>query len=149
MYSMMKTKSVLIFLIITALAGCTGYIGNSSDYIIHYLDKGFVGHPVNEFFYQYGAPAGKFDQGGGNIAYRWVSTHLRSHPSKVVVEDYTSANGEYEMVDTYNGSIARQYCELRISADRNDMITGFDIAVDSTGKWSTSRCSEIFNRIYP
>jgi hypothetical protein len=146
---MTKTKRVLISLCVAALAGCSGYIGNSSDYIIHYLDKGFVGHPVNEFFYVYGAPAGKFDQGAGNVVYRWVSTQLRSHPAKVRVDEYTSTTGEYEAVDSYKGSIEHQYCELRILVDRNDLIRSFDIAVDSSGKWSTSRCSEIFNKVYP
>lgn len=143
---MIKTRYLLGVLAAMLLTGC---IGNSPYYTTYYLDKGFVGHPVNEFFYVYGYPSGRLEKANGNVVYQWVSAQSITDASKANPNIYTSPNGSYQAVDAYSGSVQRQYCELRINTDKNEIVRSFDIVVDTDGKWSTSRCSEIFNRIYP
>jgi len=123
------------------LIGCAS---NSTSYVTYYLDKGYDGHPVNEFFRDYGYPAGEFKAGQGK-AYRWTSVRAPEENRAM----YATADGTYQITDNYRGSTVRNYCELRIITNRDDIILGFSIAVDSTGKWSSSRCSELFTKIYP
>jgi len=138
-------KTGTLFLAIILLAACC-FEGNSPEYIIYYLNDAFKGRPANEFFASYGFPSARFQEVNGNTVYWWASTQLKTYPSQANPATYLSADGSYQIVGGYRGKDERQYCEIRIYASKEDIINGFDIAVDSTGKWSTSRCSEIFKR---
>ena len=134
--------SLLCASVLLLLGACAA---NSNSFVTYHLDKGFAGHPINDFFEQYGYPSGEFTVSQGK-AYRWTSLGLPSEPNRHV---YRTTGGEYQVIDTYKGSTVRQYCELRIIANRDDIILGFAIAVDTDGKYSSSRCSELFTRTYP
>lgn len=127
------------------LSGCC-FQGNSPAYITYYLHRGFVGHPVNQFFNKYGFPEGAFETAGNGRVYKWSS--LQPIPPNANRYSYDYPDGHYVQADNYRGGIERQYCELRIATDTNDVVRDITIAVDSTGRWSTSRCSELFDKIY-
>jgi hypothetical protein len=140
-------KHVLVAAIILILAGCCTE-GSSPAYITYFLNKGYDGRPVNQFFVDYGYPAGVFDKANGARVYRWVSTQYKVEPRQAAPANYVSLRGNYQIVDTYRGFTERQYCEIRIYADSAGNIRDFAVAVDSAGEWSASRCSEIFNQAY-
>ena len=137
-------KRSLITIILLVLGGCCSE-GASPAYITYFLNKDYDGRPANQFFADYGYPAGAFERTNGTTVYLWASSRDKVQPRKAAPTDFISAHGNLQMVDTYHGVTARQYCEIRIVTDTADNITDFLVAVDSTGKWSTSRCSEIFN----
>ncbi len=145
-------KRAVIPLIILILSGCCSS-GNSPDYITYYLNRGYDGSPINQFFIDYGYPAGLFEQAGNKRVYRWVSTQYtrqyKGDPKQTTSDRFASNNKNYQSIDTYHGITERQYCEIRIYTDAADIIKDFSVAVDSTGKWSASRCSEIFSNTYP
>jgi hypothetical protein len=130
------------FLLFTA---CTP--AQSPQNLVYFLDKGFTGHPVNQFFYQYGFPSGEFTSTGDSKYYRWTSIQPAGKPG-TLHSTYQNANGSYDLMDNPHTGVMRQYCELRIYTDSNDVIRNFAIVVDSIGKWTTSRCSEIFDKTY-
>ncbi len=138
----MKTRISIFVLAAVLLAGCNS--GDSSYYTEYSLNKKFEGHPINEFFHAYGFPSARFEKSDGQIMYRWASSQLDVYPAHAHPEAYYSDKGTYEVVDEPRGGTRRQYCELRIHTDRAETIHKIDITVDSMGKWSNSRCSEIF-----
>lgn len=109
------------------------------------LNRRYRDRPANEFFVDYGLPAGEFELGDGTHIYRWTSNQRDAVPTAVNFTRYNAPNEDYQLVDTYNGITETHYCELRIYTDAGDIIQKFAVAVDSIGKWSASRCSEIFS----
>lgn len=126
---------------------------HSSDYTLYSLNASFKDQPINKFFYVYGVPTEEFDLAKGNKVYRWASvlpsTVASTTHSDFYYVSYITDSATYHVTDNYRGSTERQYCELRIYTDKNDIVQDFAIAVDTYGKWSRSRCSEIFNVVYP
>ena len=57
---------------------------------------------------------------------------------------YAVPGKSYVMADAYQGVTRTDYCELRVYADKDGYIDHFAIAIDSMGKWSPSRCQEVF-----
>jgi hypothetical protein len=137
-------KTILFALIALSLTGCYS-TGDSPSYITYFLNEKYDGVGVNQFFLDYGYPAGVFEKTKGNKIYSWVSTRYNVMPKQVVPVDYYTPGGHYEVVDSYRGITERYFCGLRIYTDAADVIRDFVVAVDSTGKFGASRCSEIFN----
>lgn len=132
----MRIVSFLIIgLMVTACTPALSPAQNSAD-----LNRRFAGRTAQEFFSIYGLPAGGFDLNGNENIYRWTS----ASPSVVTSHRYYSKDGMYEAADNYNHFTQAHYCEVRVVTDKADIIEKFDVAVDSMGKWSSSRCSEIF-----
>ena len=134
-------KSYVVLLIGTfALCGCA----HSSSYTRSNLERNFATHPVNEFFRDYGFPFGSIENKNGSDIYLWSSIDVDKFASQARPVTYYSNNGVYPVVDNDSGNMQREYCQLRIYTDKAGTIEKIDITVDSVGKWSNSRCSEIF-----
>jgi len=143
---MKKFLAVVLALLVT---GCCCAPGNSPEYITYNLNRGFLGRPANYFFSNFGFPVAVFDHADGNKEYVWSSAGQTKKPAAASVNASYANEGTFQFVNNYHGVIQRQYCELRIYTDPSENVTGFVIAVDSVGEWSTSRCSEIFDKTYP
>jgi len=132
-------------MIMTALllmTACTAPM--SSDQLVNYLNRLYANAPASEFFADFGLPAGEFARDDGETVYRWVSLEPAVFPEEHAITHYQVPGGHYTLVDGYNGIPQAQYCELRIYTDRQGIIERFAVAVDSIGKWTASRCTEIF-----
>ncbi len=138
---MMKLLSA-IGLSALLLAGCD--TSNSEEYTTYALNQHYAGRPVNMFFSDYGVPEAEFEENGKGRIYRWSSVQPARMPAHANLHAYEYSNGKYVVGDTYQGRLERQYCELRIYTDTEDNVRRFSLAVDSLGKWSVSRCSELF-----
>ncbi len=139
-------KRLFLFAAILLVAACAP--AQSPQNLVYYLDKGFAGHPVNEFFYHYGFPSGEFTSTGDSKSYRWTSIQPAGKPG-TQHSTYQNADGTYDLMDSFQSGVVRQYCEIRIYTNANDTIRNFAIVVDTVGKWTPSRCSEIFDQTYP
>ncbi len=134
--------------IVTALllSGCVAPVPPATPYQVNDdLNRAFSGDPVNRFFYKFGQPAGEFESGDGHHIYRWTS--VRGRFSDAPISTWQAPTGTYRLVDTYSGKVETEYCEVRVYTDSQGFIDHFEVAVDSIGRWSSSRCSEIFE--YP
>lgn len=122
------------------LAGCAEPMSHGQ--LERYLDRVYGNHPVEQFFFGYGRPVGEFKEYDGGHVYRWASlqpTELRDHG----IAYFSAASGHMTVVDNYNGLPQAQYCELRIYTDEQGIVEHFAVVVDSIGKWTASRCTEI------
>jgi hypothetical protein len=140
-YRVRMTYYALPTVALLALAGCSAPM--SSTQLTNYLNRSYAYEPVDHFFFSYGRPAAEFKSYDGGTVYRWVSLEPAQLPRQHTMV-YTSPKGNYAVVDSYDGIPQAQYCELRIYTDQQDVIQHFAVVVDSVGKWSASRCSEIF-----
>jgi len=105
------------------LAGCVVTTESPHELAID-LHQQYGGRTANQFFYSYGRPASEVSLPGGYKSYRWTSLKEPFDSDEVPPQYY--------------------YCEIEIYTDNQDIIQDFAILVDSVGKWSASRCSEIF-----
>jgi len=140
-------KNIATATLICALASCSD-TGRNPTVVADDLNHRFIGQPANDFFRQYGLPGDDFELSEGGTVYRWASVRSAMIPADVTVRRYTSPDGTYEVADTYSLPSEAQYCELRIYADSENVIEKFAVSVDTMGKWSSSRCSEIFEEIF-
>lgn len=125
---------------VVLLAGCNS--GESSNNVEYTLNQKFDGHPAGEFFHDYGFPVARYASLDNGASYKWASTQLGIHPEEAYLT--SSYNNTYQVANDHHGRVARQYCELHVDVDSNDVIRNISVSVDSQGKFSRSRCSEIF-----
>jgi len=106
------------------------------------VNREFDGHDVTEFFLSYGSPSGSEALSTGGKNYRWISLELHGGPRHATA---IMANRHFGTIGgTENGEMMNGYCEIRILADEDDRIRKLTLVYDSIGKYSGSRCAEIF-----
>ena len=135
----MHAPKCLLLLLVILLPGC-GNEPRTPPQTEGDLDRRFIDKPANEFFEMYGQPAGVFARDDGSTVYRWVYQPV---PGRPLFTQYDAPGGSYSVVDTYEGRAEAYDCELRIYADQDNIIRRFKVAVDTMGKWSASRCTEV------
>lgn len=131
--------------VIALAAALTACGGSTSAYTSYHLNKQYDDHAVNDFFSEYGFPEARFERTNGEAVYEWASTEYKRNRPEATPISYYSDKGMYQVVENTSPKEEMQYCKLRIHTDRNEIIRQIDIKVDSIGKWSNSRCSEIFD----
>jgi len=123
------------------LAGCSS---PTPHYAMARVNTEFQGRPAHEFFLDYGQPASVRHLRGGGTSYRWLSLDAASGTSASVI---VSPASHYALGgDETNGEMFTGYCEIRVEANRDDVITRIVPVNDSIGKFSDSRCAEIFGQ---
>jgi hypothetical protein len=100
----------------------------------------FAGHDVTEFFISYGSPVSSQAQGDGKT-YRWVSIEPSGGPRSAGIITYPG--GHFGTMGS-NGEMVSGYCEISIRTDSQERIQKLTLVYDSVGKFSSSRCAEIF-----
>jgi len=106
------------------------------------INRQFAGRDVNAFFTEFGAPVSSQPSGNGKT-YRWLSLEPQgvSRPATVM----TYPGGHFGQIgDNTNGEMVSGYCEISIRTGSDDKIEHMALVYDSTGKFSGSRCAEIF-----
>jgi hypothetical protein len=138
-----KIRNLMLCIAMLSASACT--YEESPAQVASDLTRHYLGRPANEFFQSYGQPSGEFSYSDGSTAYRWVSAQSQLPPANAVIsKTYQAPGSTYQMSDTYYGKVETHYCELRIFTNPDNNIEKISVAVDSTGKWSASRCQEIF-----
>jgi hypothetical protein len=136
----MKRLPVLLLLL---AAACTPQ--PTPQWAITRTNAEFDGKDVGLFFASYGAPAGVHSDGNEGKLYRWLSIEPMGGGSGAGYINYP--NGNYAIPsDNSNGEMLTGYCEVRIRTDADLHIRDISLISDSIGKYSGSRCSEIFSQ---
>jgi hypothetical protein len=108
----------------------------------------FAGQDVGNFFISYGSAASSKPLSGGGKLYRWVSLEPGGGSSSPAIFAYPG--GTYSIPqDNANGEMMSGYCEISITTDAHDRIRKLTLVSDSIGKFSGSRCAEIFSQPPP
>lgn len=135
---MKKTTIFLFFSII--LCSCT-----STKQAIDVLNTTMVGKNIDEFVLQYGTPSNKHQMNNGEYIYTWNSGVLSyAMPSTTTMSGTSNSYGYQGTATITGGGSIKVFCEIQIHTDSQGNIINFKAMRDTLGKWTTSRCSEIF-----
>jgi hypothetical protein len=129
--------------LLALLAACTPQPPHPAQAMAD-INAEFKGKPASIFFLDFGSAAdSKPDSSGGRV-YRWLSIEPDMGEPHTTL--FSSPEGPYGFADSSapNGDMMAGYCEVRVFADRADRIRHIDLMYDSPGKYSGSRCAEIF-----
>jgi len=139
-------KPILLFALLL-LAACTPYTPPAR--VMDDLNREFVGHDSGEFFADFGSAVSSKAARNGGLDYRWVSIEPGAAASHTTL--FNRPGGVYGFMDTSpaNGDMMAGYCEIRIHTDADLRITQLTLVNDSPGKFSGSRCAEIFGQSPP
>ena len=105
-----------------ALAGCS--LIQTREEASDVVSRRAVGMRAGEFFDAFGPARSKVEAPDGAAVYRWEST-VGSVPPGVE-------------------SLDERVCKLTVSVDKGGRVTAAEIARDTQGRTSASRCGEIF-----
>lgn len=134
-------KRTLIIPVLAILAGCA-----TTQQATDALQKGFVGRDLDAFVLRYGAPLQRHQLNSGGSIYVW-SSEVQSYdlPSTTTIQGTTSPYGFSGSAVTTGGGVVNVFCEVQIVTAPNGTITSIAPTRDTIGRWTTSRCAEVFN----
>ena len=132
--------TAIIFLLLAS--GCT-----TTKSAIDYIGVNYVGNNIDKFIIDHGIPSKQYELNNGNIIYEWVS-NIRSYGlSNTTTQNghmTTSGNFTSTSISSGGGSLD-VYCKLEFHTDPNGIILSAKSITDTIGRWTTSRCAEIFS----
>lgn len=110
------------------------------------INREFMGRDSGEFFADFGSAVSSKTAPGGGRVYRWVSIEPGANQAHTTL--FNRPGGVYGFTDASppNGDMMSGYCEIRVSTDADLRITKLTLLYDSPGRYSSSRCAEIFGK---
>jgi hypothetical protein len=132
---------IVIVIVLAILSGCT-----TTAQGINRANSRFVGRNMDDFVKEYGMPIREFKLNDGSKVYRWSSEVLTyGLPSSTTFQATQSDSGLISGTSqTYGGGSINVFCEVDIFTTSDGTITAIKPVRDTLGKWTTSRCAEIF-----
>ena len=129
-------------ILLIVLSACTPMPGKRDA--MERVNQEFIGQDANNFFLSYGRAAGSASMRDGGRQYRWLSVEPNGGGRSGYL---VSPSGHYVTPsDETNGEMLSGYCEISVRTDASDRIKKIAIVSDSVGKFSGSRCAEIFGQ---
>jgi len=123
------------------LSGCT-----TTEEAMLRANNEFVGKNIDDFVLKHGIPYAKHQLNNGEYVYAWSSGVISyDMPATTTMSGTVSPYGYYSgtAMTTGGGSI-NVWCEVQIHTTAEGKILSIKPLRDTWGKWTTSRCSEIF-----
>jgi len=106
----------------------------------------YIGQNLDLFVRENGIPYSKYQMSGGGYIYAWNSGVVAlKMPATTSFSGNVSSTGYVNgTATTTGGGTWNLYCEIRIQTDRNNTVNSITIINDTWGRWTTSRCHEVF-----
>lgn len=105
----------------------------------------FVGKNIDDFFLTYGVPYRKHQLTNGEFLYLWNSGVISyGLPTTTNITGTKNPYGYSGTAVTYGGGSIDVFCEVQIHTSAEGKILSINPVSDTLGKWTTSRCAEIF-----
>jgi len=132
---------VLLPLIAILISGCV-----STQSVANRIADQYGGQNFDQFVRNHGIPHSKYQMGNGGYIYVWNSGIVSvTMPATTSMSGTVSSTGYvYGTGTTTGGGALNLYCEVQIETDKYNTIRTVTITADTWGKWTTSRCSELF-----
>lgn len=133
-------RILIILTIVLSLAGCA-----STQEAANSLRSNFAEKNIDAFVLRYGAPFQRHQLNSGDLLYTW-SSELRTYslPATTTVQGTASPYGFSATTTTTDGGTISVFCEVQIITTHDGTIKSISPFRDTIGKWTTSRCAEIF-----
>lgn len=122
------------------LAGCA-----STQEAAQTLSSNFAGKNIDAFVLRHGAPFQRHQLNSGDLLYRWSSeVHAYGLPTTTTVQGTATPVGFSGTATTTGGGTVNVFCEVEILTAQDGNIKSISPVRDTIGRWTTSRCAEIF-----
>lgn len=135
----MQRFAVLAFAALAA--GCT-----TTEQAANFLQRQYAGQNLDAFVLKHGAPYKKHQLNSGDVMYAW-SSEIRTYamPTMTTFQGTAAPGGAVTgSAFTTGGGGASVFCEVTIVTRPDGTIKAIDPSYDTIGRWTTSRCAEIF-----
>jgi len=133
-------KAMVGTLLILLLSGCT-----TTNQAMLRVNNSFAGKNIDEFVLQHGVPYKKHQLNSGDFIYVWNSGVISYQmPATTNLSGTVSPYGYTGTATTYGGGALNVFCEVQIHTAQDGMIRSIQAVRDTIGKWTLSRCSELF-----
>ena len=127
-------------LVAFALLGCT-----TTQQAADALGQKYLGQNIDAFVVAYGAPYAKHILNSGDAMYTWNSgVHSYGMPTTTTVQGTRTPMGFSGTATTSGGGSINVFCEVRIVTAPDGTVKSILPVGDTIGRWTTSRCGEIF-----
>lgn len=133
-------KTLLFFVASLLCVGCA-----STQEAANTLTRNFVDKNIDTFVVRYGAPYQRHELNSGDLLYTW-SSEIRSYglPTTTAVQGIRSPSGFSGTATTTGGGTIRVFCEVQIVTAKDGTVKSISPFRDTIGRWTTSRCAEVF-----
>ena len=123
------------------ISGCV-----STQKVANRIYAEYNGQNFDSFVRERGLPHSRYQLSDGGNVYVWNSGVITYRmPSTTTVSGTVDSSGYYAGCGvTTGGGNLNVFCEVQIETDRNNIIRAVTITRDTIGKWTTSRCGEVF-----
>jgi len=122
------------------LNGCT-----TTQQAMRRANNSFVGKNLDEFVLKHGIPHSKYQLNNGDYVYLWNSGVISYNMPATTTISGTDFGGYYSgSGTTIGGGTLNVFCEVQIHTTAEGEILSITPLRDTWGRWTTSRCSEIF-----
>jgi hypothetical protein len=137
----MKHRLITALIVgLLALPGCT----TTQEAMTNATSK-YVGKNFDQFVLDHGIPHSKYQLNSGGYVYVWNSGIITySMPVTTTFSGTASPYSYSGTATTTGGGAIDVFCELKIHTDESGQILSITPVTDTLGKWTTSRCAEIF-----
>ena len=136
-------KSIVFLLggvLICLTSGCT-----STSQGIARANSSFAGKNLDTFVLAHGIPYAKHELSSGEYVYLWNSGVISyAMPHTTSMSGTYTSTGYSGTAHTTGGGTLDVYCEVQIHTEADGTILDIKATKDTWGKWTTSRCAEIF-----
>lgn len=136
-------KKITPIFITFFLLGCT-----STEQAMRRANARFVGRSIDEFVLEHGIPYAKHQLNNGGYIYAWNSGVISYNmPETTIVTGQIDPLVFYSRSPTTTGGGSIDICcEVQIHTSAEGKILSIKPIRDTWGRWTTSRCSEIFKK---
>ena len=126
--------------VVLALGGCA-----STQEAANSLRRNFEGKNIDAFVLRYGAPYQRHQLNSGDLMYTW-SSEIRSYglPTTTTIQGSTSPYGFSGTATKTGGGMINVFCEVQIVTAQDGTVKSISPFRDTIGRWTTSRCAEVF-----
>lgn len=136
----MFRRFMLCVTLLFLAAGCT-----TTNQAMLRANEKFVGKNIDEFVLAYSPPYAKHTLNSGDLVYLWNSGVLTYNmPGMTTMSGSQTPYGFSASGFSYGGGTARVFCEIQIMTSESGIIQRIQARTDTLGRWTTSRCSEVF-----
>ncbi len=105
----------------------------------------FGGENIDAFVLTHGIPYRKYQLNNGDYVYVWNSGVISyKMPATTTITGTVTPYSYTGTATTYGGGSIDVFCEVQIHTKSDGTIMSIKAVRDTIGKWTTSRCSEIF-----
>jgi len=129
-----------IILATLTLAACT-----TTQQAHDALQTRWLGRSADAFFVQYGPPASSFPLADGRLVYEWTGGRRNyALGGSAFTTAHAVGSTAYATTSYSGGGTLAVGCSVRIVADGERTIQAIAPTVDTVGRFTTSRCAEVF-----